>query len=35
MGAPASGTSIPSFSAVSPSAGAERSMNASIYGIVG
>jgi len=35
MGAPASGTSIPSFSAVSPSGGAERSMNASIYGIVG
>jgi hypothetical protein len=30
----AAGTSVPSFSASSPSGGAERSMNANIYGIV-
>lgn len=35
MGAPASGTSIPSFSAVSSHGAEDRSMNASIYGIVG
>lgn len=31
----AAGSKVPSFSASSPSGGAERSMNASIYGIVG
>lgn len=30
----ASGTQVPSFSAVSPSGGSDRAMNASIYGIV-
>jgi hypothetical protein len=35
MGAGAAGSKVPSFSASSPSGGAERSMNASIYGIVG
>lgn len=34
-GAFAAGSKVPTFSAVSPSGGAERSMNASIYGIVG
>jgi hypothetical protein len=35
MGGGAAGSKVPSFSASSPSGGAERSMNASIYGIVG
>ena len=35
MGGTAAGSKVPSFSAVSPSAGEERSNNASIYGIVG
>lgn len=35
MASPAAGTSIPSFSAVSPHGATERSVNASIYGIVG
>lgn len=34
MGASSSGTSVPSFSAVAPSGGSDRSMNANIYGIV-
>lgn len=35
MGSSAAGSKVPSFSAVSPSAGEERSNNASIYGIIG
>lgn len=35
MGGTAAGSKVPSFSAVSPSAGEERSNNARIYGIVG